>query len=183
MAPLALRIFRGCLGVDSSTREGYSVKKTVWHTVFSCKSVAPAKPGRMRGKAEAAVSPYNNKRPRQRSACFLSRAVVTADVRRWASTMRQLASRAHLGVGRCIAISAAFGTFGVQKYIPSYQSISHSVIVFSSLKILTWLINVIITSAVCSSTGIRYCFVSLYTRLAIRHFVNVSLKRISTVKK
>ena len=63
----------------------------------------------------------------------------------------------------------------------NYQSISHSVIVFSSLKILWWLINVIIISAVCSSTGIRYCLLSLYTRLAIRHFVNVSLKSTSTV--
>ena len=47
----------GCLGVDLSTREGYSVKKTVLYTVFSCKSVASAKPGRMRGNAEAAVPP------------------------------------------------------------------------------------------------------------------------------
>ena len=60
--------FRGCLGVDLSTREGYSVKKTVLYTVFSCKSVATAKPGRMQGNAEAAVPPYNNLRPRQRSA-------------------------------------------------------------------------------------------------------------------
>ena len=50
-------IYGGCLGVDLSTREGYSVKKTVWYTVFSCKSVASAKPGRMRGNAEAAVDP------------------------------------------------------------------------------------------------------------------------------
>ena len=62
-------LFRGgCLGVDLSTREGYSVKKTVLYTVFSCKSVATAKPGRMQGNAEAAVPPYNNLRPRQRSA-------------------------------------------------------------------------------------------------------------------
>ena len=64
------RYFRGCLGVDLSTREGYSVKKTVWYTVFSCKSAATAKPGRMQGNAEAAVSPYNNLRPRQRSAAI-----------------------------------------------------------------------------------------------------------------
>ena len=29
----------------------------------------------------------------------------------------QLASHVHLGVGRCIAISAAFGTFLAEKYI------------------------------------------------------------------
>ena len=63
------RYFRGCLGVDLSTREGYSVKKTVWHTVFSCKSVAPAKPGRMRGNAEAAVPPYNNMRLASKVGC------------------------------------------------------------------------------------------------------------------
>ena len=70
----------------------------------------------MQGNAEAAVSPYNNKWLRQRSVCFLSRAVVPADVRRRASTMRQAAVSAPLGVGRCIAISAAFGTFLAEKY-------------------------------------------------------------------
>ena len=46
------------------------------------------------------ASPNINQRPRQRSACsFLSRAVVSADVRRRASTIRRIASRAHLGVG------------------------------------------------------------------------------------
>ena len=50
---------------------------------------------------------------RQRSADG-SQTVVTAAVRRRASTMRQLACRVHLGVGRCIAISATFGTFGVK---------------------------------------------------------------------
>ena len=48
---------------------------------------------------------------------FSSRAVVPADVRRRASTIRQAAVSVPLSVGRCIAISAAFGTFGAQKYM------------------------------------------------------------------
>ena len=105
--------FGGCLGVDSSTREGYSVKKTVWHTVFSCKSVAPAKPGRMRGNAEAAVPPYNN----MRLAAKVDLLWQGGRVRHGAHLDARCGGqpgRVPCCVGRCVAISAAFDTFGAK---------------------------------------------------------------------